>query len=356
MKRKFILKRVKVRQINAFEQYLNNMAKQGWLLKKMRWGLYFEKSLPQDLHYHVALDLGSSVVDPNLETVKSQEQKDFLVDFGYQYVCQSGVFQVYVGDDKQSLYNDEYVDSKALKRVLLKEMFSNDIYPLGLWLLLVIMTFLNKYQQLMILKNNALIFLYSFVAIVMIFIAGEILVTIKLLNNQELKLSDLKSKFNQKADIAVLLISGAIAIALLPIQLLLFGFLLIGLIYLGMFMINEVERQDPIKRFALMLIVSSIVLMTTALVLNGNVFIDDALSILIDYETKENIDIYELKGLDNYIKDLIIECNEVKDNKEIINGIEIYRNEDNITVAIKNNRVIVGELDEQTIVKELTEK
>ena len=356
MKRKLILKRVRVPQIKAFEQYLNKMAQQGWFLKSMQFGLVFEKGEFQELNYHVALDPGASTFDPGLETSKSQEQKEFLEDFGYQFICQSGVLQVYAGVEKQKLYNDEYVDSDTLKKVIFKEMLSYDGYPALIMFLLLVMMFFNKYQQLNILTSNALLFLYGIAALIMIFDFVQVYKSIKFLRNKDLRLDDLKSKFHEWSNLIALMIITIMALYLLPSGMLLFYLILIGLLYAGIFMINGINRNDPVKRFAMMIIVSIVVLVITVpWILNLNLFDNDTSSILVDHQVLQELDVYEIKGFDNYLKNLIITSNEAVYDHEIA-GVKIYRDEYGIITATKDNWVVVGDVDEKTIIERLTKK
>lgn len=344
MKRKIVFRKIYVREIRAFELYLNRMAKKGWFLETMKCGLIFKKDKPQNFTYHVATNLGSSIIDPDIITEESKNQRKFFEDFGYQYVCEKGLLQVYVCNSNKPLYNDEYVDNVVLKKIIFKEMINYTIIPMVFQLLIMFLIFLRPEQQLNVLKSNNFIYIYIILLLTFLWESIQLFSSIKMLMKKDLSLNTLSVKFMEKSYSGIILIIIITGLALLSFSMLVFVLSLFLIIIVGNKIIDILVKKDMVSRMAMNLVLAFVIIIGM-IPLAINVVDDHSSSIFVDYELIDNneemTEIYEIKIGDRYIKNMILKSNGVT-KKETTDDMEIYNGKYDNIIVIKDNKVVVS--------------
>lgn len=345
MKRKIVFRKIYVREIRAFELYLNRMAKKGWFLETMNRGLVFKKEKPQNLTYYVATNLGSSIINPDIITEESKNQRKFFEDFGYQFVCEKDLLQVYVCNSNKPLYNDEYVDSAVLKKIIFKELINYTIIPIVFQLLMMFLIFLRPEQQLNVLKSNDFIYIYTILLLTFLWEIIQLFSGIKMLMKKDLSLNTLSVKFKEKPHLVMILVIIIAGLALLSFSMLVFVLSLFLIIIVGNKIINILVKKDVVSRMAINL-VSAFIIIIGMIPLAINVIDDHSSSIFIDYQLIDNnqevTEMYEIKMGIQYIKNLILKSEGDKKKEATEDGIEIYSGKYNNIIGIKDNKVVVS--------------
>lgn len=125
--------------ITGMERWLEEMAAQGYILKRFFTNLIavFEVREPQNLRYALT-SLSSNAfsvpdLDPSLEQLKA-----YCADFGWQYVDHRGTFCIFVTDDENAveLHTDSDVEAMMLEQVR-KERKSSLVLPV-FWTLFIL--------------------------------------------------------------------------------------------------------------------------------------------------------------------------------------------------------------------------
>ncbi len=119
-KRIYKMPQCPVYDITGMENWLEEMAAQGFMLKRFFTNLIavFEVKEPKKLRYALT-SLSSNAfsvpdLDPSLEQLK-----DYCADFGWQYVDHRGSFCIFVTDDENAveLHTDSDVEAMMLERI-----------------------------------------------------------------------------------------------------------------------------------------------------------------------------------------------------------------------------------------------
>ena len=125
--------------ITGMERWLEEMAAQGFMLKRFFTNLIavFEVKEPKKLRYALT-SLSSNAfsvpdLDPSLEQLK-----DYCADFGWQYVDHRGTFCIFVTDDENAveLHTDAELQAMTLEKVR-KERKSSLVLPI-FWTLFIL--------------------------------------------------------------------------------------------------------------------------------------------------------------------------------------------------------------------------
>ena len=95
-----------------FEDFLNDMAKKGYHLKKINsfFSEYEEKT--DDIYYHVAIHGSNKYFFE--DELKDKEYIAFFKDNGYEFIDKQGIFYVFASHDKHSIYTDEQIDEDVI--------------------------------------------------------------------------------------------------------------------------------------------------------------------------------------------------------------------------------------------------
>ena len=95
-----------------FEDFLNDMAKKGYHLKKFNsfFSEYEEKT--DDIYYHVAIHGSNKYFFE--DELKDKEYIAFFKDNGYEFIDKQGIFYVFASHDKHSIYTDEQIDEDVI--------------------------------------------------------------------------------------------------------------------------------------------------------------------------------------------------------------------------------------------------
>lgn len=120
MKKKIHFAYVYPFEFQALENYLNEMAQEGWFIQKMRGNyLIFEQneSERQIPHYSVGLIKHYHTGNPARESEEAQKYKMFMEDFDYHFVCGYGPFMIFKGTDSTPFHNDEQVTIEEVSNI-----------------------------------------------------------------------------------------------------------------------------------------------------------------------------------------------------------------------------------------------
>ncbi|HEX3037920.1 MAG TPA: DUF2812 domain-containing protein [Oscillospiraceae bacterium] len=112
----------KYTECDALEEYLEEMALKGWILRDINTYLTFEKAEPQKLIYSVEVFEKASIFDTRVED-KSKEYIDYCQEAGWQFVCSVGKFHVFVStsDNCVPIETDETLKYHTIKKSMLKQ-------------------------------------------------------------------------------------------------------------------------------------------------------------------------------------------------------------------------------------------
>jgi len=144
----------------AVEEYLEQMAEKGWLLKSINGPLFrFKRISPQKIKYSVDVLSKVSIFD-HKDTEEALEYREYCQSAGWTYVCQTGKIQIfYTGEDKKiiPIHTDE--------EELFKSVFKASLYNVSNQLFLIIVLIFNIYNGLFwgntdfLLSSNFMIFM-----------------------------------------------------------------------------------------------------------------------------------------------------------------------------------------------------
>lgn len=112
MKKKIRFAYVYPFEFQALENFLNEMAQEGWYLQKMReYYLIFEQDENREQlpHYSVGLIKHYHTGNPARESEETQKCKEFMEDFEYHYICGYGPFLIFEGTGSTPFHNDDLV-------------------------------------------------------------------------------------------------------------------------------------------------------------------------------------------------------------------------------------------------------
>jgi len=127
-------------ECTAVEEYLEQMAEKGWLLKSIKGAFFkFKKIEPQKIKYSVDVLNKVSVFDHKDSDV-ALEYREYCKTAGWNYVCQAGKVQIfYTKDDKEtiSIHTDEEEKFKSV--------FKASLNNVGMQLFLIFMLIFNLY-------------------------------------------------------------------------------------------------------------------------------------------------------------------------------------------------------------------
>lgn len=255
------------------------------------------------------------------------------------------LLQVYVCNSNKPLYNDEYVDSAVLKKIIFKELINYTIIPIVFQLLMMFLIFLRPEQQLNVLKSNDFIYIYTILLLTFLWEIIQLFSGIKMLMKKDLSLNTLSVKFKEKPHLVMILVIIIAGLALLSFSMLVFVLSLFLIIIVGNKIINILVKKDVVSRMAINL-VSAFIIIIGMIPLAINVIDDHSSSIFIDYQLIDNnqevTEMYEIKMGIQYIKNLILKSEGDKKKEATEDGIEIYSGKYNSIIGIKDNKVVVS--------------
>ena len=133
-------------QYIGLQKYLNHKSEKGWKLKSIFGGnlclLTFEKAEEKSC-YRVDYTNDFSMMEPGTETVKAKKYREFIEEYGYEYIGSNGALQIYQthGENGAIRENNED-DFKALLKSSLKSYV-----PYLALLFLIFLIFYSDYQS-----------------------------------------------------------------------------------------------------------------------------------------------------------------------------------------------------------------
>lgn len=140
MKKKYTFINFHLFEIDTIQEYLHDMAKQGWMLKKLRFGFtVFERCEPQDIYFVIEIYEKGSILNPYFVNEEQVQYSDFIESYGYELINSYSNYQVYKTNKKIELPIHSYVDEtmrKRRNRAILKQ----EIY---MYLFILILPILN---------------------------------------------------------------------------------------------------------------------------------------------------------------------------------------------------------------------
>lgn len=146
-------------ECTAVEEYLEQMAEKGWLLKSVKGPLFkFTKIIPKKIKYSVDVLSKVSIFD-HKDTDIALEYREYCQAAGWTYVCQTGKIQIfYTEEDKEiiPIHTDEEEKFKSV--------FKFSLYNVITQLFLTLVFIFNLYNELFLgntdflLSSNFMIF------------------------------------------------------------------------------------------------------------------------------------------------------------------------------------------------------
>lgn len=136
MKRKYKFMAFYAFEYKVLEDYLRSMAQKGWKLVKLQGFLknlmVFEKCEPQSIYYHVDYGAKYSIMYPNDATPSQIQYREFLEDYGYEFVSSNGPIDVYASREETILpiRDDDSVGHQEIKKIAKREFLLNFCLPL----------------------------------------------------------------------------------------------------------------------------------------------------------------------------------------------------------------------------------
>lgn len=126
-----------VYDLKAVEEFLEDMAVQGWMFVKQR-GMfyYFKPCQPRKLHFAVDIFDKATIFDTRPEA-QTREYMEYCRECGWNFLCTNGKFQIFYSEEEEpvSIQTDDRIKLKLINKYTLMNRG-------GLWLLLLIFAYL----------------------------------------------------------------------------------------------------------------------------------------------------------------------------------------------------------------------
>lgn len=130
-------------ECDAAEEYLESMAKKGWLLQSIHGAfLKFKRIEPARIRYSVDVLHKISELDPR-DSILALERRRIFKDTGWNYVCEKGKMQIFYCTDYD---NAPVIISDANEKF--KSVFKASIYKILGQFIITLLFVLNLYMQL----------------------------------------------------------------------------------------------------------------------------------------------------------------------------------------------------------------
>ena len=124
--------------IAGMEQWLADMAAQGYMLKRFFTNLIavFEVQEPQNLRYGIATVSSNAFLVPDLDT-SLDNLKDYCAAYGWNYITHRSIFCIFVTEDETALalHTDSDIEAMTLEKVR-RERRNNLILPI-FWIVIL---------------------------------------------------------------------------------------------------------------------------------------------------------------------------------------------------------------------------
>lgn len=146
-------------ECTAVEEYLEQMAEKGWLLKSVKGPLFkFTKTKPKKIKYSVDVLDKVSIYD-HKDTDIALEYRDYCQAAGWTYVCQTGKIQIFYTEEDKKIIPIHTDEGEKFKSV-----FKSSLYNVINQLFLILVFIFNIYNELFfgstdfLLSSNFMIF------------------------------------------------------------------------------------------------------------------------------------------------------------------------------------------------------
>lgn len=146
MKHKYKIIRAFVYERKALENYINDMANQGWHIDKLGLNhIRFVQDHKKQV-YSVVFVPKATQEDLIYETDEQKNLKSFMNDFNFEFVCSNGMFQVYTSQTKEDIYTDEEVEFDYISKSKIKYGNLSPYWWGVLWLFFIVLTMIYSFS------------------------------------------------------------------------------------------------------------------------------------------------------------------------------------------------------------------
>lgn len=126
MKTKYQMNWFQYLEYEAIAQYLETMAKKGWILEKIGYLFKFRKQEPQDLLYTVDFQPKITLFTPQ-SSDEAEEYRRFCEEAGWNFVCGFNKMQIFSAkrsDDPTPIQTEEQIQYKVLEKSVLPPLIT----------------------------------------------------------------------------------------------------------------------------------------------------------------------------------------------------------------------------------------
>ncbi|MGX8851320.1 DUF2812 domain-containing protein [Amedibacillus sp. YH-ame10] len=145
----------------ALQEYLENMAEEGWMIERISGGLMkiltFVSCTPKKYYFHLDFISNYSFWFPQVENKEVFKYRALVEEYGYTFILNQGPLQLFMSEEKMDIpIREQSAETKKeLRKISIKEVGMWMIFGI-LWIFMGISSFLNgKYQDAYVWADNA---------------------------------------------------------------------------------------------------------------------------------------------------------------------------------------------------------